>query len=55
MTERTRHVPGQAHNPPPLEPTTQEFVDGLAAQNSQIGELSIAEARAALVARGAAG
>jgi acetyl esterase len=50
MTERTRHVPGQAHNPPPLEPTTQEFVDGLAAQNSQIGELPIAEARAALVA-----
>ena len=30
MTETASQFPGQEHNPP-LEPATQEFVDGLAA------------------------
>jgi acetyl esterase len=35
---------------PPLEPSTREFVDGLAVSNSEASELTIKAARAALVA-----
>ena len=49
MTETASHFPWQENNPP-LEPATQEFVDGLAAWNSQICELTMATARAGLVA-----
>ena len=46
MTETTSQVSWQAYNPP-LEPATQEFVDGVTACNSQINELTIGAARAA--------
>lgn len=49
MTETTSQASWQAYNPP-LEPATQEFVDGVTACNSQINELTIGAARAALVA-----
>jgi hypothetical protein len=49
MTETSSHVPWQTYNPP-LEPTTQEFVDGVTICNSQISELTVGAARAALVA-----
>jgi acetyl esterase len=45
----TETVPWQAHSPP-LEPVTQEFVDGLTACSPPISELTIGAARAALVA-----
>lgn len=47
MTDTASHFPCQENNPP-LEPATQEFVDGLAACNSQISELIVDAARAAL-------
>lgn len=48
MTEFASRIPWQTYNPP-LEPATQEFVDGLAAHGPRIGELATAAARAALV------
>jgi acetyl esterase len=49
MTETASHVPSQTDHPP-LEPITQEFVDGATVCDSKIDELSVAAARAALVA-----
>jgi len=49
MTESTSQAPWQAQRPP-LEPNTQDFVDGLAAAGSEVNELAIDTARAALVA-----
>ncbi len=49
MTETTSYVAWQTRNPS-LEPATQEFVDGVTLCNSQINELTIDAARAALVA-----
>ena len=49
MTETISHVSSQADYPP-LEPVTQEFVDGAVVCNSKITELTIGAARASLVA-----
>jgi acetyl esterase len=49
MTQTTSHVSSQTDHPP-LEPATQEFVEGAIVCNSKINELSIGAARAALVA-----
>ncbi len=48
MTETTSPV-SSLTDQPPLEPATQEFVDGLAASNLQLDELTVGAARAALV------
>jgi acetyl esterase len=49
MTETASHVPSQTDHLP-LEPITQEFVDGATVCNSKIDELTIGAARATLVA-----
>ena len=49
MTETTSHLSSQPDHPP-LEPATQEFVDGATVCNSKINELTIGAARATLVA-----
>jgi acetyl esterase len=49
MAQTTSHVTSQTEHPP-LEPATQEFVDGVTGCNSKINELTIGAARATLVA-----
>jgi acetyl esterase len=48
MTGSASRVPWQAYNPP-LESSTQEFVDGITAHGSQISEITTGAARAALL------
>jgi acetyl esterase len=49
MTEPISQVSSQTDHPP-LEPVTQEFVDGATVYSSKINELTIGAARASLVA-----